>query len=118
MLNSTVLTGHLGEDPKISYTGDGKPVANFSFAFHSSVKKENDASWVKVVCFNKLAEIAQNYLHKGAKVSIIGILEQNRWTNDQGEKKSNYQIIANSIEFIKTDGRGFEGNQSQDDVPF
>ncbi len=108
MLNSTVLTGHLGADPDVKFSGEGNAVANFSMAFQTSTKKGKKTNWIRVVCFNKLAEIVETYLHKGAKIGVIGTLNQNTWTTDEGVKKSNYQIIANSIEFIKTDGRGFE----------
>lgn len=77
MLNQTVLTGNLGEDPKVSFTGEGKPVANFSLAFKSSLNGKK-TSWIRVVCFNKLATIVESYLHKGAKIGLIGILDQNK----------------------------------------
>lgn len=56
MLNQCTLTGNLGGDPEVFYSSEGNPVANFSLAFHSSKKK---TGWIKVVCFQKLAEVAQ-----------------------------------------------------------
>lgn len=100
MLNSVILAGHLGEDPKISYGGDGGAIATFSFAFHSNGNKEKTASWIKVVCFKSLADIAQKFLAKGDKIAITGILEENAWTKD-GVTKKNLQIVASNIEFIQ-----------------
>lgn len=116
MLNQCVITGNLGEDPKIFYSPDGNPVTSFDLAFQSSKKK---TCWIKVVTFNKLAEICGQYLHKGARIAIIGTLDQHKWTTDEGQNRSTFQIIGNSIEFIKTDGRGFkEGQAPDDEVPF
>ena len=114
MLNSCVLTGNLGADPEIFYSSEGDPVATFNLAFRSSKKKTN---WIKVTCFNKLAEITEKHLHKGARIAVIATLDQHKWETDEGQTRSNHQLIANSIEFIKTDGRGFDDNPSEDDIP-
>ncbi len=84
-------------------------------AFKSSKKK---TGWIKVVCFGRLAELTEKHLHKGARVGVIGKLEENKWETDEGVQKSSFQIICNSLEFIKTDGRGFENNGDDDDIPY
>jgi single-strand DNA-binding protein len=76
-----------------------------------------------VVCFQKLAEVSEKYLHKGARIALVGTLDQQKWETDEGVVRSSFQLIANSLEFIKTDGRGFEegrGQQDQyeDEIPF
>ena len=115
-MNQVVLTGNLGADPEIFYSSEGNPVANFNLAFRSGKKK---TGWVKVVCFSKMAEVAEKYLHKGARIGISASLDQQKWENNEGETRSSFQLIANQIEFIKTDGRGFkEGQQLEDDIPF
>jgi len=116
MLNESILTGNLGADPEVFYSSEGNPVASFNLAFQSSKKK---TCWIKVVAFQKLADICGQYLHKGARIAVIGTLDQNKWQGEDGQNRSTFQIIANSLEFIKTDGRGFkEGAQSEDEVPF
>jgi single-strand DNA-binding protein len=107
MLNQTVLTGNIGQDPEIFFTSEGKPIAKFSIAFKGSKMK---TSWIKIVCFGRLAELTEKHLHQGARVGIIGTLDENKWETDEGVKKSNFQILCNSLEFIKTDGRGFDNN--------
>ena len=115
MLNSCILTGNLGADPECFFTGNGEPIATFNLAFRSSKKKTN---WIKVTCFNKLADVTEKHLHKGARIAIVGTLDQNKWETDEGVTRSTYQLLANSIEFIKTDGRGFDENlPNNDDVP-
>lgn len=116
MLNQSILTGNLGADPEIFYSSDGDPIATFNLAFRASKKK---TGWIKVTCFKKLAEIAEKYLHKGARIGIIGTLDQQKWETDEGATRTSFQLIANSLEFIKTDGRGFEEGQSgNDETPF
>jgi single-strand DNA-binding protein len=109
-----VLTGNLGNDPEVSFYGEGQPIANFNLAFQSSKKK---TGWIKITCFNRLAEIAEKYLHKGARIAVVDILDQKRW-EDEGVTKTSFQIIANFLEFIKTDGRGFEEGQPEEEIPF
>lgn len=104
-MNHIVLSGNLGADPEIRYSADGAPVATFNLAFRSGKDK---TGWVKAVAFNKMAEVAETYLHKGARIALTGILDQNKWEGTDGIVRSNYQLIVSSMEFIKTDGRGFE----------
>ena len=115
MLNSCILTGNLGADPEIFYSSEGEPIATFNLAFKSS--KKSKTGWIKVTCFHRLAEVAEKYLHKGARIGIVGTLDQQRWESDEGVQRSSFQLIANSIEFIKTDGRGFEEGQGDEDIP-
>ena len=119
MLNQCILTGNLGDDPSSHYTPEGLAVSHFNIAFKSSHKKK-DPNWIKVSCFGKLAEVASTYLHKGARIAVVGILDQNKWQGDDGQIRSTFQIIANTVEFIKTDGRGFKNGEapSDEDVPF
>jgi single-strand DNA-binding protein len=98
------------------YSQNGDPIATFSLAFRLSKEK---TGWVKVVCFNKTAEVVETYLHKGAKVIVSANLDYNQWETQDGQQRNTLQLIANRIEFIKTDGRGFEGGtHDSDDPPF
>jgi single-strand DNA-binding protein len=117
MLNQCVLTGNLGDDPVTHYTPEGTAVATFSLAFNTSHKKKAP-NWIKVTCFQKLAEVATQYLHKGARIAVVGILDQHKWTGDDGNTRSTFQIIANTVEFIRTDGRGFKDGEDKEEVPF
>lgn len=108
MLNQCVLTGNLGADPESFFTTEGVQIATFNLAFRSG---KDRTGWIKVASFNKLAELVEKYLHKGAKIAVVGNLDQKKWTADDGAKKSTFQILANHIEFIKTDGRGFTNGE-------
>ncbi len=115
MLNQTILTGNLGADPEVFYSSEGEAIATFNIAFKSSKKK---TGWIKVTCFHRLAEVAEKYLHKGARIAVIGTLDQQKWETDEGVQKSSFQLIGHTLEFIKTDGRGFEEGKNNDEVPF
>ena len=115
MLNNCLLTGNLGADPDVYYQPEGSPVASFNLAFRSTKKK---TGWIRVVCFGRLAEVTEKYLHKGARVAVIGTLDQQKWETDEGVTRSSYQLIGNSLEFIRTDGRGFEEGKEDDEIPF
>jgi single-strand DNA-binding protein len=116
MLNTCVLTGNLGADPEVFYDSEGSPIATFNLAFRASKKK---TGWIKVTCFQKLASIVQKHLHRGARIGVVGTLDQHKWETDDGQTRTSYQLIANSIEFIKTDGRGFtEGQDQGEEAPF
>ena len=116
-MNIIALTGNLGNDPEVFFSTEGTQVTSFSLAFRSGKQK---TGWIKVVCFNKTAELAQKHLHKGAKINVNGMLDQEEWKPEGGEKKRTLKVIANSLDFLKTDGRGFEGKDpgDNDSIPF
>ena len=91
MLNQTVITGNLGEDPKEFFSAEGVPVTSFDLAFQAAKKK---TCWIRVVTFNKLAELCAKHLHKGARIAISGQLDQNKWTDKEGQNRSSFQIWA------------------------
>ena len=112
MINQICIIGNLGDDPVVHYSGNtGEPVANFDLAFYCGKDK---TGWIRCVCFKKTAEIAETHLHKGARIAVVGNLDENVWTNDDNQKRKNHQIIVNSIEFVKTDGRGFDNGENNE----
>jgi len=119
MLNQCVIIGNLGSDCKEYFSSEGIPVTSFDIAFSSSKKK---TGWVRVVTFNKLAEVCAKYLRKGNRVGVTGALDNSKWTDKEGQNHSSYQIIANSIEFIKLDESVFKDGATaesiNDGVPF
>ena len=79
MLNSVVLAGNLGGDPEVFYSQSGEPVANFNLAFRAGKKK---TGWIRVTAFNKLAEITEKHLHKGARIAVSGSLDHHKWESE------------------------------------
>jgi len=112
MLNTCTIVGNLGDSVSMFYSSEGSPVASFDIAFQSSKKK---TCWIKIVAFQKIAEIAAKYLTKGSRIAVTGTLDQHKWQTDEGQNRSTFQIIATSLEFIKVD---FKDGESADDIPF
>ena len=116
MLNSVVLAGNLGNDPDIHFNSEGEPIASFNLAFRASKQK---TGWIRVTVFSKIAEIVEKHLHKGCKIALSGVLDFSQWETNEGVKRSAIQMIANNIQFIRTDGRGFsEGQEQGEETPF
>ena len=116
MLNSVVLAGNLGNDPDIHFNSEGEPIASLTLLFGQAKRKP---AGLRLLAFNRLSEICEKHLHKGAKIAVSGVLDHSQWETNEGAKRSAIQMIANNIEFIKTDGRGFEEGQDQgEETPF
>ena len=116
MLNQVILVGNLGNDPDTFFTSEGTQITSFNLAFNSG--KKDSVCWIKVTCFNKLANVASNYLHKGARVGIQGILDQQHWKAEDGTPRSSYQVICHQLEFIKVIKEGKEAEPEKEEVPF
>lgn len=118
-VNKVILIGNLGRDPETRYTPSGSAVTNIAVATSESWKdkqsgqQQERTEWHKVVFFNKLAEIAGEYLKKGAKVYIEGSLRTRSYEKD-GVKHYSTEIIADQMQMLDTrggdagDNRGFD----------
>ena len=109
-LNKVMLIGNLTRDPEIKYTPQGKPVAKFSLATNERFKDKDGqwqdrTEWHNVVLWERLAEIAGEYLKKGSKVYIEGRIRTDSWDDKQsGQKKYMTEVVANDL--VLLGGRG------------
>jgi len=114
MINRVVLVGRLTRDPEIRYTPSGVAVANMGIAVDKGLSRENQkegeptADFFNVVAWRHQAEFASNYLNKGRLVAIDGRLQQRSWVDQQGQKRSTVEIVADRIQGLdrKDDGAG------------
>ena len=113
-MNISILSGNLGKNPESFFTAEGTHIVSFPLAFRSGKDK---TSWIKVTAFNKLADLSEQYLQKGDRVGVSGILDQDKWTTPEGEKKTGFKLIANTIEFIKLHKQGTENPHEDDFIP-
>jgi single-strand DNA-binding protein len=104
-INSIHLVGRLGQDPEVRYTANGKAVANLSIA----TKQGQDTSWHRVVVWEKSAEFAGKYLHKGDMVYVSGRLEYRKWDKN-GTEVVSAEIVAHTLQALGSKDRGSEGN--------
>jgi single-strand DNA-binding protein len=109
-LNKVMIIGNLGRDPEMRYLPSGAPVTNFSVAVTRRFKgsdgeQREETEWFNVECFNKLAEIANEYLTKGRPVYIEGRLRTRSWDDKQtGEKKYRTELIAQEMQMLGARG--------------
>lgn len=115
-VNKVIIVGNLGQDPETRYTPSGSAVSNISVAT-SEVWKDKQTGqpqerteWHRVVFFNRLAEIAGEYLRKGSKVYIEGSLRTRKWQDQQGQDRYTTEIVANEMQML--DSRGAAGDHS------
>lgn len=109
-LNKVLLIGNLGADPETRYTADGKAVATFRLATSHYRKDPNGerqevTEWHRVVAWERLAELAQHYLHKGRQVYVEGRLQTRQWTDQQGANRYTTEIVAQEITLLGTNGK-------------
>ena len=116
-MNIIAITGRLAQDVTVRQTANGKPVANFSIAVQRNTKNENgqyDADFFNVTCFNSTAEFAEKYLVKGVKIEISGRIQNDSWTDKDGNKRTSTVIYANNIGFAESKKAAQEnGSQTQ-----
>jgi len=120
-VNKVILVGNLGRDPETRYLPSGGAVTNVSVATtkqwkdRQSGENRDRTEWHRVVFFNRLAEIAGEYLKKGSKVYIEGELRTRDWERD-GQKHYTTEIVAGEMQMLDSrgemDGGGFSGGGS------
>lgn len=122
-VNKVILLGRLGTDPDLKHTQSGAAVCKFSLATSETFvgkdgNRQETTEWHKIVCWNKSAEIAAQYLSKGRQVYIEGKITTVSWDDKQsGQKRYATEIVAQNIQFIgdasKQQGQGQQGQQGQ-----
>jgi single-strand DNA-binding protein len=109
-VNKVILVGNLGKDPEVKYTPQGTAVAKITLATNERFKDKDGnwqdrTEWHNVVLWQRLAEIAGEYLKKGGKVYIEGRLQTRSWDDKQtGQKKYMTEVVANDL--VLLGGRG------------
>lgn len=122
-INKVILVGNLGQDPEVRYTSQGKAVTAISLATSESYKdkqgqQQDSTEWHRVVFFDKLAEIAGEYLRKGSQVYVEGQLRARKWTDQQGQEKYTTEILVNGFNgTLQMLGGKVEGAQSKQPAP-
>lgn len=109
-VNKVIIVGNLGQEPDTRYMPSGSAVTNISVATNESYKDKNSGEqvdrteWHRVAFFNRLAEIAGEYLHKGSQVYVEGRLRTRKWQDKDGHDRYTTEIIADQMQMLG--GRG------------
>jgi len=114
MVNRVVLVGRLTRDPEIKYTPSGVAMATMGIAVDKGIPRDKQregeptADFFNVVAWRHSAEFASNYLGKGRLVAVDGRLQQRSWVDQQGQKRSMVEVVADRLQGLdrKEDGEG------------
>ncbi len=114
-VNKVILIGNLGKDPETRYSPNGSAVTNITLATSEFWKDKNTGEqkekteWHRVVFFNRLAEIAGEYLRKGSKVYIEGRLQTRKWQDQNGNDRYTTEIVASEMQMLDSRSGGSAG---------
>ncbi len=121
MLNKVMLIGNLGADPEVRYLPSGGAVTNIRLATtrrwkdRQTGERKEQTEWHRVVFFNRLAEIAGEYLRKGSQVYIEGRIQTRKWQDQSGQDRYSTEIVAEEMQMLgnRSGGTaGFSDNQA------
>ena len=115
-INKVILIGNLGRDPEVRYTPNGSAICNITIATSRNWKDKNsgekveETEWHRVVFYDRLAEIAGEYLKKGRPVYVEGRLKTRKWQNKEGQDVYTTEVIADNMQLLGgRDGGGMSG---------
>lgn len=130
-INKVIIVGNLGNEPETKQLPSGGTVTNISVATSESWKDKNTGEkqerteWHKIVFFNRLAEIAGEYLSKGSKVYVEGALRTRKWQDNQGQDRYTTEIVGSEMQMLDSKGASQgspapaqEEGFAKDDIPF
>lgn len=106
MFNQIIMVGNLGQTPEIRVTPSGVSVASFSLAVNrvwtdTNGQRQTKTIWIKVSCWRRLAETVAQHLLKGAKVMVVGELEEPRtFTDREGNQRASLEVTAQTVKFL------------------
>ena len=117
-INKVILVGNCGQYPETRYMPSGGAVTNISVATSDTWKDkqtgqpQEKTEWHKVIFFNRLAEIAGEYLKKGSQVYVEGSLRNRKWTDQNGQDRYTTEIVANEMQMLGSTGSAQQGSNA------
>jgi single-strand DNA-binding protein len=119
-INKVIIIGNIGQDPEVKYMPSGGAVTNVSIATSETWKDkatgepQERTEWHRVVFFNRLGEIAGEYLKKGSKVYIEGSLRTRKWQAEDGTDRYTTEIVANEMQMLDGRPEGYQPGAESD----
>lgn len=114
-MNKVIMLGRLTKDPEIRYAqSTGNPIARFSLAVDRRFKREGEpsADFFECIAFGKTAEFVEKYLRKGTKIALSGQMQNNNYTNKEGQKVYGMQILVEELDFAESKNSSNNGNNN------
>jgi single-strand DNA-binding protein len=124
-VNKVIIVGNLGKDPEVRYAPSGSAICNVTIATSrqwkdkTSGEKQEETEWHRVVFYDRLAEIAGEYLKKGRPVYVEGRLKTRKWTDKEGVEKYTTEIVAAEMQLLgsRESGGGDDAGGGQRSAP-
>jgi len=112
--NKVMLIGNLTRDPELRYVPSGTAVATFTLAVNrvyktQSGEKKEQASFIRIVVWGRMAEVCGEYLSKGSPAFVEGRLQSRDWQTQDGQKRNTVEVIADNIQFLRMGARADQG---------
>ena len=121
-VNKVIIVGNLGKDPEVRYMPSGSAICNINVATtrqwknKESGEKQEETDWHRIVFFDRMAEIAGEYLKKGRSVYVEGRLRTRKWTDKEGKDQYTTEIVATDMQMLGSrEGMGSSGQAGSDD---
>lgn len=99
-LNKIILVGRLTADPELRYTPSGAPVANFTLAVDRKFSKNDETDFIPVVAWRRLAEICNEFLHKGKLIAVEGRLQTRSYEDKEGQRRKAFEVVADDMQML------------------
>lgn len=113
-MNTVALVGRLTKDPVPRDTSTGRPAVQLRLAVPRRSNGSDDAVFVTVVCFDRLAAATLDHVGRGRRVAVTGRLDQRTWTDDAGNRRERHQVVAERIDFL--DAPAGSGTVAEEDA--
>jgi len=122
-VNKVIIVGNIGQDPETKFTTGGAAITNISVATSESWKdkqtgqSQERTEWHRIVFFNRLAEIAGEYLKKGSKVYVEGALRTRKWQDQSGQDRYTTEIVGNEMQMLDSRSEGDSQGGGHNNAP-
>src|SRR5579863_1209778 len=122
-VNKVILVGNMGKDPEVRTTQDGTKIVNLTLATsetwndRASGERKEKTEWHRIVIFNdRIADVAERFLKKGAKIYVEGSLQSRKWTDQTGQERYTTEVVIGrfngQMTMLDTRGAGGEAGES------
>ncbi len=116
--NRVILAGNLTREPELRTTQNDVPVVNFGLAVNRVRSKNEEVDFFDVSAWRELGETIANYKHKGDPILVEGRLQFRSWENEDGQKRSKVDVVADYVQFLGRASSGEATDEGEDDQPF
>ncbi len=119
MYQYTVIVGNVGRDPELRYTPGGAAVCDFSVAVNrrwtgQDGQLNEKTTWFRVTCWNKLAEVVNQYVTKGRQILVTGEVDASAWVDNDGNARATLEMTARDVKFLGSRQDDFSGGFGQE----